>query len=83
MRSHEQEYEPYECRAVIVVDPSGGVVHESGIDPEIDRERCGTRIDERTSGAAWEREENRMDAGGDQTKDTGGQMDRGGGRERK
>ena len=40
MRSHEQVYEPYEYRAVIGVDPSGGVVHESGIDPEIDRERC-------------------------------------------
>ena len=26
--------------AAIGVDPSGGVVHESGIDPEIDRERC-------------------------------------------
>ena len=29
-----------------MVGPSGGVVHENGIDPEIDREQCETGIDE-------------------------------------
>ena len=45
-------------------DPSGGVIHESGIDPEMGSTK------EQSGGG------NHVDAGGDQTKGTEGRMDR-------